>query len=118
MLTIECVNPTFDFSITVLLKNLSLAWPTLSVLISSHVLSFGLYLLCSFYLGAFFFFFFLTFLGCSHILLSFSPFFTCFVLESDSFESSSLRLTSVSHLILRITLKGRYYGPHFTDEKS
>ena len=57
MLTIECVNPTFDISITVLLKNLSLAWPTLGVLISSRVLSFGLYLLCSFYLGTFFFFF-------------------------------------------------------------
>ena len=51
MLTIEYVNSTFDFSITVLLKNLSLAWPTLSVLISSHVLSFGLYLLCFLYLG-------------------------------------------------------------------
>lgn len=124
MLTIAYVNPTFDFSITVLLKKLSLAWPTLSVLISSHVLSFGLYLLCFLYLGfpsiaeLAEIFFFLTFLGCSHILLSFSPFFTCLVLESDSFESSSLRLTGVSHLILRITLKGRYYGPHFTDEKT
>lgn len=65
-----------------------------------------------------FFFLFLTFLGFLYILLSVSPFFTCLVLEPDSFEPSSLRLTGVSRLILRITLKGTYYGPHFKDEKS
>lgn len=114
-----CLNPKFGFSISILLKNLPLARTRLSVLNSSHVTSSAL-VFTHFALSTLGFFpllnwlSFYTFLGCSHIL---SSFFTCLVLESDSSEPSNLRLTGVSHLVLRITLKGRYCGSHFTDEK-